>query len=68
MFWYYLSCFCAIYQNTQIALFKNTLINFALSLVYPFGLSLLPGAFRNISLRNNNKEFIYKISKIIQLI
>ena len=33
--WYYLSCFCNVYKNTQIHLIKDTLISFGLSLVYP---------------------------------
>ena len=31
-FWYYVSCFCAIYKNTQVYLIKDTLINFSFSL------------------------------------
>ena len=68
LFWFYLSCFCAIYINTQIHLIKDSLTSFSFSLVYPFGLYLLPGMFRIPSLKNNNKEYMYKISKIIQII
>ena len=67
-FWYYLACFCAVYRNTQYFLIKNTSISFALSLLYPFGLNLIPGIFRIISLKNNKREIMYKISQIIQLI
>ena len=69
-FWYYLSCFCVVYKNTQIYLIEDSLISFVLSLLYPFGLCLLPGLFRIPSLRsqNKNKEFLYKISKIVKLI
>ena len=35
-FWYYLACFGAIYKSTQIYLLKETLINFSISIVYPF--------------------------------
>ena len=68
LFWYYLSCFCAVYINTQIHLIKDTLISFGISLLYPFVLNLLPGIFRISSLRSNNKACLYIISKIIQLI
>jgi len=68
LFWYYLSCFCAVYKNTQIHLIKDTLISFGLSLLYPFILNLIPGIFRIPSLIKPNRGFIYKISKIIQLI
>ena len=69
-FWYYISCFCAIYKNTQIHLIKDTLISYGISLLFPIGLSLLPGIFRIPALKSKkaNKECLYKFSKIIQLI
>jgi len=68
LFWYYSSCFCAVYKNTQIHLIKDTLISFGLSLIYPLLIYLIPGAFRIISLRAKkaNKEWLYKISKMLQ--
>ena len=70
LFWYYLSCFCAVYKNTQSHLIKDTFISFGTSLLYPFLICLLPGIFRIPALRNKNKnkEIFYKISKIVQLI
>ena len=67
-FWYYTSCFCAIYRNTQYHLIKDTMISFGLSLLYPIFLCLLPGIFRIYSLRasKQDKECIYKISNFIQ--
>jgi hypothetical protein len=69
-FWYYLSCFCAIYKNTQLHLIKDSLISYAFSMVYPFAIFLLPGLFRIPALRNakGDKETMFKISKILQLI
>ena len=67
-FWYYLSCFSAIYKNTQLHLIKDTLISFGLSLIYPFGIYLLPGIFRISSLRKKDRKFMYRISSILQLI
>ena len=69
-FWYFISCFCAVYKNTQIVLIKDTLISFALSMVYPFGLNLLPGIFRIPALRAVKKDqaYKYKISQYIALI
>ena len=67
-FWYYISIFCAVYENTQIHLIKDTIISFGLSMLYPFGIYLIPGIFRIPSLRCNNREKLYKFSKIIQLI
>ena len=69
-FWYFISCFCAVYVNTQVILIKDTLISFFLSMVYPFGINLIPGIFRIPALRaqKKDKECIYKASKIIALI
>ena len=69
-FWYFLSCFCGVYINTQIILLKDTLISFSLSLVYPFGLNLIPGLFRIPALRakKKDKECMYKASVLIALI
>ena len=67
-FWYYISTFCAVYENTQIHLIKDTLISFEISLVYPIGIYLIPGIFRILSLKTNKREKLYKFSKIIQLI
>ena len=70
IFWYYISCFCAVYHNTQVYLIKNTLISFSFSLIYPFAIYIIPVCIRIHSLRakNEDKECIYKLSKIIQLL
>ena len=68
LFWYYISCFCLIYKNTQIHLLKDTLISFGLSLLYPLFINLIPGFFRIYSLNKKNQNCLYVISKLIQLI
>ena len=67
-FWYYISMFGAIYLNTQFHLLKDTLISFGLSLLYPFGIYLLPGFFRipALSKHKNKKKYLYQFSKILQ--
>ena len=69
-FSYFISCFCAVYGNTQLILIEDTLLSFASSLIYPFGFKLLPGLFRIPALRskNKNKKWLYKISKLVNLI
>ena len=69
-FWYYISCFCAVYKNTQIILIEDTVISFCLSMLYPFGINLIPGLFRIPALRNtnNNKKCLYDISGYIALL
>ena len=69
-FWYFISCFCAVYTNTQKILFKDIIISFALSMIYPFGLNLIPGLFRIPALRDekHNSKYLYNISGYIALI
>ena len=60
--------FCSIYVNTQIHLIKDTIISFAISLIYPFGIYLIPGIFRLSSLRakDKNQECLYKFSYLFE--
>ena len=69
-FWYFISCFCGVYKNTQKVLIIDTLISFGLSMVYPFGLYLIPGMLRITALRSNNKDrkCLYQISTLVALI
>ena len=69
-FWYFIPCFCAVYTNTQIILIKDTLVSFALSMLYPFGLNLLPGLLRIPALKakDKNKKTLYKFSNIVALV
>ena len=68
--WYYLSCFCGVYKNTQIILLEDTFISFCFSLIYPFGLSLIPSVFRILSLKDKTKKkkLAYQFSNIISIL
>ena len=68
--WYFISCFCGIYINTQITLIKDTLISFGVSMINPFYINLIPGIFRISSLRAKKKDrkCMYKISEYLSLI
>ena len=70
IFWYYISCFCMVYRNTQILLAINTIISFSIDLLYPFGLCILPGLFRlpALKFKSKNKQCLYKISHLLQII
>ena len=68
LFWYYLSAFCAVYQNSQVFLILNTFISFCISLVYPLFINIFPGIFRIYSLKNKNRKCIFNFSKIIQVL
>ena len=67
---YYISCFCYVYSNTQLHLIKDSIMSFVLSLIYPFGLLLIPGIFRlsALSSKDRNQECLYKFSNLIEMI
>ena len=67
LFWYYISCFCVVYKNTQIFLLKNALISYSILLIYPFIICLIPVIFR-ISALNKSGECFYKLNQMTQLI
>ena len=69
-FWYYLTCFCGIYINTQIHLIKDTLMSFLASLIYPFGFCLIPGIFRIYALKSEkgSRNLLYKFSSLLDMI
>ena len=70
LFWFYLGCFCAVFQNTQMHLIKDTFISFGLSLVYPLSINVIPGILRIVSLnsKKKNSKSIYNFSKMLQLL
>jgi len=67
-FWYYITCFCGIYANTQIHLIKDTLLSLITSLIYPFGIYLIPGIFRILALRieSHSGKYLYKFSSYLE--
>ena len=69
-FCYYVSMFDAVYRNTQFLLLIDTLVSFALSLVYPFFIYLIPGIFRIPALKDPQKksEYMYRFSKVFHLL
>jgi len=65
LFWFYISCFCFVYRNTQMHLIKDTLLSFGLSLATPFIIYLLSATFRIFSLKKRNRRFFYIVSKLL---
>ena len=67
-FGYYNICFCGIYENTQVHLIKDSVISFGLSLLYPFGIYLIPSLLRLKSLHSpkEDQKCLYKFSQFIQ--
>jgi len=67
-FWYYVTCFCGIYVNTQIILIKDSVISLITSLLYPFAMSLIPGLFRipALKIKKSSGRFLYKFSSFLE--
>ena len=65
-YWYFITCFCAVYQNTQISFIKDSISSFALGIFLPFIVYIFPSLFRIISLKSKSKiECVYKFSNLI---
>lgn len=62
-FWYFISAFCGVYVNTQKHLLIDTLVSFVISMIVPFGLSLITALFRYYAIQNKNKCLfcLYKV-------
>ena len=68
LIWYYITCFCGIYINTQIHLIKDSAISLLTSLFYPIVICLIPGIFRIASLNSGktNHELLYRFSSLLE--
>ncbi len=65
-FWYYITAFCAVYQNSQINWIKDALNSFWISLLTPLALCFFSLLLRNISIKKKNKVLFY-ISKTLMI-
>ena len=66
--WYFISAFCAVYQNTQKVFIRDSAISFAMSMVEPFIIYGATTILRYISLIRCCKRklcCLYKLSDII---
>ena len=64
--WYYMTCFCAVYRNTQYHLLKDTLIGFGTSMLSPLAAKLAPAFFRIYAIKKRSQIF-FRISQFIQI-
>ena len=63
--WYFISAFCAVYQNTQLIFLRDTAISFSSSMIEPFMIYGVTVFIRYISLMEcSNKKLgcLYKLS------
>ena len=65
VFGYYILCFCAVFENTQIELVKSTINSWLISLLYPFIICFLTSFFRTLALKKRNK-CLYAIKQIME--
>ena len=68
-YWYLISCFCAVYENTQIIFIKDSISCFISGLLYPFVLYLCSAALRMVALKDEKKRYkcIYNFSDIFPI-
>ena len=69
-YWYFISAFCAVYQNTQKIFIRDSFLSFAISLIDPFFIYGITCILRFISLllccrKNCCGKFLYKLSDLI---
>ncbi len=68
--WYFISAFCAVYQNTQIIFLRDSSISILIFLIDPFFIYGLKCILRAISLSKFGKKklsCIYKLSELIPI-
>ena len=71
-FWYFISAFCAVYQNTQKIFLRDSMISFAISFIDPFFIYGATTLLRCISLSKLCKKrcccgCVFKLSDIIPI-
>ena len=63
-FWYYVTAFCAVYQNSQVGWLIGAVISVALGLITPVAMSLFVFIFRVIGIEKKSK-CCYKVSTFL---
>ena len=71
-FWYFISAFCAVYQNTQKIYLRDSMISFAISMLDPFIIYSFTSLLRRISLSKSCRKkccgsCLFKISDLIPI-
>ena len=62
-YWYFISAFCAVYNNTQIIYIKDFISSFSIGLLYPFIIQFVFSLIRIFTLRKKTKvrSLLYKV-------
>ena len=56
IYWYFISAFCAVYENTQITFLTDFITSFFTEFFYPFVIYYVLAFFRKISLKDKDKK------------
>ena len=66
-YWYIVTSFCGVYQNTQFIFIKDSISSFLLGIIYPVFIYLIPSGFRCCSIKSEKMKYkcLYKLSDII---
>ena len=67
IFGFYVLCFCAVFENTQITLIKSTFTSWLISLLYPFIICFITSLVRSGSIKCKSK-FLYGVKRIMQFL
>ena len=67
IFGYYILCFCAVFENTQIQLVKSTFTSWLISLIYPLIICLITSIFRALAFKCKNR-ILYAIKQMMQFL
>ena len=69
LYWYLITSFCAVYNNTQKIFMKDSLSSFLGGIIYPFPLYIFPALLRILSLKPKkmNLSCLYKFSDFIPI-
>lgn len=69
LYWYLITSFCAVYNNTQKIFMKDSLTSFLGGIIYPFPLYIFPALLRILSLKPKkmNLSCLYKFSDFIPI-
>ena len=68
LFWFYIGCFCIFFPKTQIYLAIKTIISIAISFIFSIIIILISAFVRFYSLKEHNREDIYRLSQFLQMI
>ena len=61
-YWYLISAFCSVYENTQRIFLTDSISSFIMGLIYPFVLYIFPAILRSLSLKVKKVKFLYSLS------